>query len=83
MNEFIEKENPDVNINNLYYYNTDRLFDFFKLQDDFKWIDSKSFLTRQLKTLEIYTEVKNINNHSYRAYKIDIELLKEYSKRYL
>jgi hypothetical protein len=83
LNEFIEKENPDVNINNLYYYNTDRLFDFFKLQDDFKWIDSKSFLTRQLKTLEIYTEVKNINNHSYRAYKIDIELLKEYSKRYL
>ena len=82
LNQFIPTHSPDTIKENLLYYKTDTVFNFFKEQEEYNWLDSKTWLSRQLKKLEIKTEKYNLSGFCGRMYLINKSLLEDYTRRY-
>jgi hypothetical protein len=82
INQFIPSHAPETTKENYIYYKTDTLFDYFKQQDEYQWLESKTWLTRQLKKLEIRTENYHSKDCNARVYLIDKTILSDYTTRY-
>ncbi len=82
VNQFIQTYIPETIKDNVLYFKTETLFDYFKKQDEFSWLDSKSWLSRQLKKIEVKVEKYHTNEYNGRVFLINKPLLEEYMQRY-
>jgi hypothetical protein len=82
LNQFLPFHEPENIKGNLYYYKTDTLYDYFKQQEEYSWMDNKTWLSKQLRKLEIKTEVFRGKASTMRVYLIDKAIISDYSERY-
>ena len=82
VNQFIQTYIPETIKDNVLYFKTETLFDYFKKQDEFSWLDSKSWLSRHLKKIEVKVEKYHTNEYNGRVFLINKPLLEEYMQRY-
>jgi len=59
------------------------VFDHFKARDEFSWIETKSYLTRMLKKVEVVAKNFTIDGKTHSYYVLDPDLLADYTRRYV
>jgi hypothetical protein len=64
-------------------YSTDSVFDRFKRDDDFSWMEKKTMLTRRLKKLGIRVKPKKSAGSTKKFYAVNIKLFEDFANRYL
>ena len=64
-------------------FDTEEVYKFFRQQEEFPWWESKPWLSRQLKKLEISIIVYNSSGKTRKKYQIDLDTLNEYRARYI
>ena len=83
LNVMIFELDPLKQEEQLRWFDTSAVFDFFKAQDEFSWLESKSWLTRNLKKLDVYAKNLKTVGKATRVYIVDVAKLGDYSCRYL
>jgi DNA primase len=83
INELTSEVEPARKQDNYLYYQTDNVLKYFQSQDEFSWLTNKSWLTKQLKMINIKSSNRKFENKSQRYYIINTLSLKDFSMRYL
>jgi len=82
-NQFRSEENPDSEDGAIHYYDTARVYEYFKEQEEYAWLTSKGQLSRQLRRIHIRSKTCKVLGKSQRQYAIDTGDLEELTQRYL
>ena len=76
----MEPDRPDGGV---LYYTTERVYETFKKEDEFAWMENKTWLTRRLGKLKIRVRSFKVQGVATKFYGIDPKKLEELSNRYL
>jgi hypothetical protein len=82
LNQFIPSHTPEFTRDYLIGYKTDTIFNYFKEQDEYSWMDSKTWLTKQLKKVEVKVDKYHNNGFNGRVYIVNKNILNDYMQRY-
>lgn len=83
LNILVREVNPLKEDGNILTFDTETAFKFFKAQDEFSWLEGKTWLTRHLRSVDVRTGNQKIAGKTSRVYIIDKLKLDDFTQRYV
>lgn len=83
LNAMVQEVTPVKEDGNTLTFDTESAFQFFKSQDEFSWLEGKTWLTRHLRSVEVSKGNQKIAGKTARVYIIDKLKLKDFTERYV
>lgn len=83
LNRMLGELNPERLDSNLLYFETDEVLDYFKKQEEFAWLPTKTYLSRTLRKLGIISKPGKVDGKQKRLYVLDKDKIADLSLRYV